>query len=184
MDIATNKLASDFRAQVRIHPGHDEFFRGLVSIAAGKPIDEKLGESIKEYVLGYVGCNPLSIDNFTDTGYVRNYIGRDLNSGWEAIVMSWKRGNRTAIHSHPRFASYTIADGKFLIEIFEPAGVGKARLKEALVVYDSQSFYAIGKTPDFLNHIHRITCLSDTGHSLHVYSDDALKGYKFELAIE
>ncbi|MCD8072579.1 MAG: cysteine dioxygenase [Alistipes sp.] len=181
MDIATGKLASDFRAEVSIHPGHDEFFNGLLSLTAGEPIDEKLGGRIRDYVLGYVRSTPISIDNFTDAGYVRNYIGRDERSGWEAIVMSWKRGNRTAIHSHPRFASYTIADGEFLIEIFEPAGNGKARLKDAVVVYDSQCFFAVGQGDDYLNHIHRITCLGDTGHGLHVYSDDALKGFKFEL---
>ena len=34
----------------------------------------------------------------------------------------------------------------------------------------------LGAPGRFDNHIHRITCLSDTGHSLHVYSDDALRG--------
>ena len=42
---------------------------------------------------------------------------------------------------------------------------------------DAVSYTHLGK---FNNHIHRITCLSDTAHSLHVYSDDALKGEKLD----
>lgn len=90
--------------------------------------------------------------------------------------MSWKKGNRTSIHAHPQFAGYHIADGSFRLEIFEPTDGGTARLKESTVVEGPCAFFAVGVPGRFDNHIHRITCLSDTGHSLHVYSDDALQG--------
>ena len=38
--------------------------------------------------------------------------------------MSWQEGNRTSIHAHPQFAGYHFADGRFRLEIFEPAGDG------------------------------------------------------------
>ena len=47
---------------------------------------------------------------------------------------------------------------------------------ESAVVEGPCAFFAVGAPGRFDNHIHRITCLSDTGHSLHVYSDDALRG--------
>ena len=87
-----------------------------------------------------------------------------------------KRGNRTSIHAQPQFAGYFFADGRFLVEIFEPAAAGYARLQRSVVVEAPLGFYAVGAEGSFENHIHRITCLSPTGHSLHVYSDDALRG--------
>ena len=53
---------------------------------------------------------------------------------------------------------------------------GYARLQRSVVVEAPLGFYAVGAEGSFENHIHRITCLSSTGHSLHVYSDDALRG--------
>jgi hypothetical protein len=46
-------------------------------------------------------------------------------------------------------------------------------------VNGQEGFAAIGHPGRFDNHIHRITCLSATAHSLHVYSDDALRGMTF-----
>lgn len=94
--------------------------------------------------------------------------------------MTWKHGNRTSIHAHPQFAGYNFADGIFRVEIFEPAGDGRARLVEECTVTAPESFFAIGAAGRFDNHIHRITCLSETGHSLHIYSDDALRGQIYE----
>ena len=49
-----------------------------------------------------------------------------------------------------------------------------------MTISDIHGLYAIGEAGKFNNHIHRITCLSDMAHSLHVYSDDALKGEKLD----
>lgn len=115
-------------------------------------------------------------DDYSADGYRRTYLGRSPETGWEAIVMSWQEGNRTSIHAHPQFAGYFFADGRFLVEIFAPAAAGYARLQRSVVVEAPLGFYAVGAEGSFENHIHRITCLSPTGHSLHVYSDDALRG--------
>lgn len=180
MDKKDNILQEDFTSQPVIIPGYEGFMQGLMDIVHSGPLCEVVGERVKAYVLNFVKENPLdSFNNFSDTTYVRNYIGRDPATHWEAIVMCWKKGNRTAIHSHPQFAGYTFADGEFLVEVFEPSENG-IKLTYKTVVNDILGLYAIGEPGKFDNHIHRITCLSDTAHSLHVYSDDALKGKKFD----
>ena len=65
-----------------------------------------------------------------------------------------------------------------------PAGGGTARPVQSAEVEAPCAFFAIGKPGCFDNHIHRITCLSPTGHSLHVYSDDALRGKVYGEADE
>ncbi|KWW29450.1 MAG: Cysteine dioxygenase type I [bacterium P3] len=173
------KIQDDFALQSTIVPGYENFMQGLMPITQSGVIDTAMGERIKQYVLDYVRHTPLTgFNNYVDNGYSRNYIGRD-RSGWEAIVMAWRSGNRTSIHSHPQFAGYTFADGEFLVEIFEPCE-GGIQLVKRLEVCEQTGLYAIGEAGKFTNHIHRITCLSATAHSLHVYSDDALKGPKYD----
>lgn len=180
MDKKENILREDFAAAPCLVAGYENFMDGLLDIVRSGMIDETMGEQVKTYVLDFVRNNPLAaFDRFADDTYVRDYIGRDARTGWEAIVMSWKKGNRTAIHSHPQFAGYTFADGEFLVEIFEPCE-GGIRLVDELRINDVLGLYAIGEAGKSDNHIHRITCLSDTAHSLHVYSDDALKGKKLD----
>ena len=177
----TNKtLAEDFGGERVVSNGYGGFMEGLLQLVEGKEIGAPLGEQIKAYALGFVEEHDLGgFNRFSDETYVRDYIGRDAGTGWEAIVMCWKKGNRTAIHSHPQFAGYTFADGEFLVEIFEPRGTG-AHPVQQLHIPGQLGLYAIGEAGKFTNHIHRITCLSKTAHSLHIYSDDALKGLKYE----
>ena len=112
--------------------GFGDFFSGLLETTAAKTIDDALGQQIRAYVLGWLQTHPLTaFDDYSDTAYRRTYLGRCPATGWEAIVMSWKNGNRTSIHAHPQFAGYHIADGTFRLEIFEPAAGGAARLTES-----------------------------------------------------
>ena len=96
--------------------------------------------------------------------------------------MSWKRGNATTIHGHPAFAGYHFADGVFRVEIFEPVTDRTARRVGERIIDRRECLFAVGAPGRFDNHLHRITCLSETGHSLHVYSDDALQGVTFTEA--
>ncbi len=174
------RVADSFQEQSHACEGYDGFFTQLMEICKDREINDALGEWLKEQVAEWLKDNTLeAFDNYSDTAYSRTYLGRSAE-GWEAIVMGWKQGNRTSIHSHPQFAAYNFADGEFEIEIFEPTGEGRARLVQRLHVVAPQSFYAVGKAGAFDNHIHRITCLSATGHSLHIYSDDALQGLTYE----
>ncbi len=161
--------------------GYGDFFSNLLQITAGSECNNTLGEKLKKYVLEWLDKNPLDgFDEYSDQTYRRTYLGRDAASGWEAIVMTWKRGNHTRIHAHPQFAGYNLADGVFRIEIFEPAANGHVRLVDDRTVTAPCAFFAVGAKDRFDNHIHRITCLSETGHSLHIYSDDALRGQIYE----
>lgn len=173
----TPTLAADLQEASASTAGYEEFFTGLLDITAGNPVDDALGKRIQGYVLGWLAEHPLAVfSDYSETAYRRTYLGRCPQTGWEAIVMSWKEGNLTSIHAHPQFAGYHFADGRFRLEIFEPAAGDAVRLIECVEVEAPCAFFAIGKPGCFDNHIHRITCLSGTGHSLHVYSDDALRG--------
>lgn len=173
----TATLAADLQEASASTAGYEEFFTELLGITAGNPVDDALGKRIQGYVLGWLAEHPLTaFGDYSETAYRRTYLGRCPQTGWEAIVMSWKEGNRTSIHAHPQFAGYHFADGRFRLEIFGPAAGDAVRLIERVEVEAPCAFFAIGKPGCFDNHIHRITCLSGTGHSLHVYSDDALRG--------
>lgn len=164
--------------------GLSELFAQLLTLVAGRTIDSPTGELIQACAAAYLKDHPLdAFDHYSELGYQRTCIGRCPSTGWEALVMSWKQGNTTTIHSHPQFAGYNFADGRFQIEIFEPAAHGAVRLAQTLEVQAPQSFHAIGTPGCFDNHIHRITCLSHTGHSLHIYSDDALKGFVYQRIV-
>lgn len=175
------KIADTFGEQSGSASGYERFFEGMMQICSQREIDNELGEELKHYVADWLGENSLAeFDNYSTSAYSRTYIGR-ADNGWEAIVMGWKRGNQTSIHSHPQFAGYNFADGEFRVEIFGPAGDGKARLVQTIEVQAPLSLYSVGEAGAFTNHIHRITCLSDFGHSLHIYSDDALQGLTYRV---
>lgn len=178
--IKTPVLADSYPLQPRITEGYEPFFTGLLGFCADATIDEALAARIKTYVQGWLVTHPLdAFDRFSDESYLRTYLGRCPRTHWEAIVMSWKAGNRTSIHAHPQFAGYYFADGEFQVEIFEQAGPTALKLANVVRVNGQEGFAAIGHPGRFDNHIHRITCLSATAHSLHVYSDDALRGMTF-----
>lgn len=174
-------LANVLQEQSLEVQGYDAIFNRLMGIVRDREIDDMLGNEIESCILDYLAANPpREFDSFSEKSYLRTYIGRDEASGWEAIMMSWREGNSTSIHAHPQFAGYHFADGRFRLEIFEPAGEGKARCIKDIEVTAPCAFHAIGDAGSFENHIHRITCLTPTGHSLHVYSDDARQGLVYE----
>ena len=129
--IKTPVLADSYPLQPRITEGYEPFFTGLLGFCADATIDEALAARIKTYVQGWLATHPLdAFDRFSDESYLRTYLGRCPRTHWEAIVMSWKAGNRTSIHAHPQFAGYYFADGEFQVEIFEQAGPHRAEARE------------------------------------------------------
>ncbi len=173
-------VGNDFSQVVPVMPGHEAFFAGLMQVAPGGLPDQAAGEALRRYVRDFLAaCDLAQFRKSAGEPYSRIYLGRDGRTGWEAIMMCWERGSATTIHGHPVFAAYNFAAGSFNVELFElddhagllPAGsVGAAA---------GDGFFAIGKPDTYDNHVHRITCLSDTGHSLHVYRGDARKGVVF-----
>lgn len=146
----TVTLAARYDEPCDTRADYGTFFDELLTLATAAPLGPATGERIRDYVMPWLETHPLgSFDRYSDRSYVRSYLGRCPRTHWEALVMSWKRGNATTIHGHPAFAGY---------------------------------HFAVGAPGRFDNHLHRITCLSETGHSLHVYSDDALRGVTFTEA--
>lgn len=126
----TDTLAGNLAVPSLEYDGYASFFSGLLEVTHTRAVDDGLGERIEEYVMSWLGDHALDgFDDYSADGYRRTYLGRSPETGWEAIVMSWQEGNRTSIHAHPQFAGYFFADGRFLVEIFEPAAAGYARLQ-------------------------------------------------------
>lgn len=178
-------VRNGFPEKVGVKPGYSDFFDGLMQVVRSGGMSEPIGEQINAYVMEWLKTHPLDcFDRYSDEKYVRDYIGHCPETAWEALVMTWKEGNATTVHGHPQFAGYHFSDGIFRVEIFEKSGADGdlprvARRVDTVVIDHPTAFYAIGDPCCFDNHIHRITCLSSTGHSLHVYSDDALRGEVF-----
>ncbi len=167
---------------IELKSGYECFFAGLVDMVSGRRIDNGLGGDLRSYVQGFLSCCDLSgFCDFSDDGYRRVHLGRHGASGWEAIMMCWKRGNATTVHGHPQFAAYNFASGHFRIEVFRLNRDGLLEPADTFDAQGGQGFFAVGNDGAYDNHIHRITCLSDTGHSLHVYSDDARKGVVYGI---
>lgn len=162
--------------------GYVFFFNELLSIVANHDKNKQLGEAITKHALSFINrWNPTDFEHIGDT-YTRCYIGKDNASGWEAIVMCWERGDQTSIHGHPDFASYTFLQGEMLVETYALTSGSNVIKKAEYLHHQGDSLFAIGKPNKFDNYIHRLTCLSPSAYSLHIYSDDAGKGKKFSLA--
>ncbi|MDR2414664.1 MAG: cysteine dioxygenase [Odoribacteraceae bacterium] len=165
--------------KIEIIPGYEKIFEELLSKTAGKPVTTSLGEELKPFAENAARqINPADFQEFVSP-YTRNYIGRDEQTGWEMIVMGWRKGDRTAIHGHPLYAGYTGVAGNVLLEVFKKVDGGLKKVLEH-VVQPGESFYSVGEVEDFENHIHRLTGLTDTAFTLHVYSADARKGIDFD----
>lgn len=178
MTIAT--IADKYQQPIEIKTGYEAFFAGVIKITQQDPINQALGEALRQHASIFLAtCNLDNFCDFADTHYTRTYLGKNMESGWEALMMCWCKGNRTSIHGHPQFAAYNFASGRFLLETFQKDSDDRLHLVDSFETEAGQSFYAIGNACVFDNHIHRITCLSDTGRSLHIYSDDARKGKVF-----
>jgi hypothetical protein len=168
----------DFNEPVAVLNGYEKQFAELVRMVKDKPITNDLGEIIKQHALEWAKeINPNEFHQFYDHKYGRNYIGKD-NSGWEAIVMTWKKGISSAIHGHPQYASYTHVSGDVRLEVFEEKDGNLHKVLEH-IIKPGESFFAVSEKNDFKNHIHRLTGLTDA-RTLHIYSDDARRGFNYD----
>lgn len=173
-------VGNDFTRPVSIEPGYGDFFDGVMKITGSGFPNPATGEALRGYVRDFLKtCDTARFRKMPDEPYSRVYLGRDGDTGWEAIMMCWGKDSTTTIHGHPCFASYNFASGRFRIEMFDMDAENGLRDAGSVEVAKGDGFFAIGRPGTFDNHIHRITCLSDTGHSLHIYCGDARKGVVF-----
>ncbi len=168
------KIKSMFPEGIEVQLGHDEFFNQLKVVFGDGKITTFEAEKIKSLALNEKGKIQSKSWEFSTEKYVRNYIGKAEN-GLEAIVMGWSKDMKSSIHGHPKFAMYAIITGELEVEIFELED-NIPVLKQTVIAKEGDVFYNIGSSDNFDNHLHRISCKSDTSLSLHIYSDDAREG--------
>ena len=167
---------------IPVKPGFEDFFGEIMSLVRNGEMNNLLGEELKQLALAFPFKHDMDQFNIvSDKPYERTLIGRD-ESGWEALVMTWRKGAQSSIHGHPEFAAYSLLKGKLQLELFEDVdGTGNIKLAKVTEAAENTGFYALGEANVLTNHIHRITCLSDIAYSLHIYSDDARKGVVYGI---
>ena len=175
------KTVGNPNEEILVKTGYEDFFEELMNLVRNNDLNEQLGEKLKQLALTFSSRYDLNaFDVVSDNQYERTFIGKD-ESGWEAIIMTWRKGRQSSIHGHPQFAAYNILKGKVKLEIFEDTGNGELKLLNELEIDEGTGLFAIGESNVMSNHIHRISCLSDISYSLHVYSDDARKGFTYSM---
>ncbi len=108
--------------------------------------------------------------------YSRTILYRHDN-GAEIMVARWDQGAITPIHGHPRYAFVYVLQGRLQIEHYACTDDGVQR-QNTTIKTQGQHIYSVGEAGRYDNAIHRVCALSPS-LSLHVYSDDALKGITF-----
>ncbi len=108
--------------------------------------------------------------------YSRNILMR-MESGAEVMIARWDQDAVTPIHGHPQFAFVYVLQGQLQMEHYHDTDQGLL-LAETIIKNKGQHIYAAGIAGRYDNAIHRVTALTPS-LSLHVYSDDALKGKFF-----
>lgn len=120
--------------------------------------------------------------------YTRTYLGKESpntaahvpeEAVAEALAMRWDQQVKTSIHGHPQFSFYYVISGVFEIELFDRTTAGDLYTRELQQLLPTESTWFQGEAHRYDNCIHRVTCL-EAGETLHVYSDDALKGIVFD----
>lgn len=167
---------------MHVKPGFEIFFEKIMNLVRDKELHAEIGDELRRLALTFPSYYDMQqFDIVSDKDYERTLIGRD-DSGWEALIMTWRKGRQSSIHGHPQFAAYNILKGKLKLEVFEETNNnGEIKLSKELETDEGTVFYAIGEANIMTNHIHRISCLSDISYSLHIYSDDARKGVTYSL---
>ena len=122
--------------------------------------------------------NSLRIEDFErkEGSYSRTILQR-TDSGFEVMVARWDKGAVTPIHGHPDFALIYIIKGALKETLY--AKDGTTIRKELTTIHRPGEYtYHHGIKGRLDNAIHQVQAMRDS-LSLHLYSDDALKGEVF-----
>ncbi|BAO44776.1 cupin domain-containing protein [Thiolapillus brandeum] len=98
--------------------------------------------------------------------------------GAEIMVARWDAGACTPTHGHPQYAFVLVLQGRLQMEHFVATPKG-LQLTGTRIKNAGEHIYASGREGRYDNAIHRVTAL-EPSLSLHIYSDDALKGICFD----
>ena len=141
---------------------------------------DPLNTDVEAAAVDFFAKHPVPMDDFPfiDKSYSRTILYRAQNS-FEAMAARWCKGAVTAIHGHPSFAFYYLLEGELLVDNFEKKDADIVKIDTR--TYAPGEYFCIrGTTGTFDNGIHRVTVVEDS-LSLHIYSDDALKGEIFTI---
>ncbi len=146
---------------------------------------DSLGPWLQRQVTAYSFPDANQIP-FRSAAYTRNRVAQENSGhdqGFEALIMRWDEQVQTSIHGHPEFSFYYVISGCFNMDLFAHASTGRLRLTESKRFVPGEAMWFLGQAGQYDNFIHRVTCL-ETGHTFHIYSEDARKGLAFGGSIE
>ena len=111
--------------------------------------------------------------------YTRTMLLRE-KSGFEIMMARWDKGASTPIHGHPRYSFLYVIEGELSKRFF--IRNNRKLMQVSTLNYRVGDYsYHNGDPDKFDNAIHKLTAMKNS-LSLHVYSDDALKGEVFNIS--
>ncbi len=156
------------------------FFRGLSQMQLVNRLTavKKDPEELLAVLFDFFTTNTLRLQDFelSKGRYSRTILYRE-QSGFEIMIARWDKRTQSPIHGHPAFSLFYVVKGKLKETLYTR---NQDRIDEKLTTVHSQGDYTYHQgVPDrFDNSIHRLSALEES-LSLHIYSDDALKGEVF-----
>ena len=114
--------------------------------------------------------------------YRRTIVGAlhtDEEPGFEAVLAHWRLTCITPIHGHPPVVMYRVLSGRYRMTFYEKTDDGLSPVSERLLGPGDWLLHE-GAGPGYEHFIHTVECLEE-GWTLNLYSDDALKGVKYNV---
>ena len=157
------------------HPNQERIRMFLRELFASPDSD-----SIETEAITFLAKSPVPLLDFPpfEPLYSRTILYRAENH-YEAMAARWSKDAISAIHGHPMFAFYYVLEGELSMENFVRDGGGITKT-DTRIYKPGQCFSILGNPSTFDNGIHRVSAVQDS-LSIHIYSDDAMKGEIFQL---
>ena len=147
-------------------------FRGLFE----EPDPTAIGPAVAAFLAEHL----LPIHDFPalERSYSRTILYRAAN-GYEAMAARWGEGARSPVHGHPMYLFYYVLAGELQFDNYEKTAQGVC--KTGTTTCGPGGFFSLLGVPGaFDNGIHRVRAMVDS-LSVHIYSDNALKGEVFTV---
>lgn len=137
-------------------------------------------ERIETEAAAFLGENRVPLSDFPSFAplYSRTILYRAEN-GFEAMAARWSKDAVSAVHGHPMLAFYYLLEGELFVENFEKKGSVITKTDKQTYT-PGNCFCMWGEPGAFDNGIHRVIAAQES-LSIHIYSDDAMKGELFAI---
>lgn len=170
-----NSLLSDYQ-QISKQNNPPVFFNDNINqFITSLAMVKNDAEEMLKVLFDFFSTRQLGLNDFEykKGGYSRTILYRE-KSGFEVMVARWARGSSTPIHGHPDFSLCYLIQGGVKETVFYKE---EKRILQGGVSIQTPGDYSYhyGEEGGFDNAIHKIEALRDS-LSLHIYSDDAMKG--------